>query len=679
MIRQFIITIVILVLSSFSCMARTGEAGQKTVKENDTLYVLDRGNKYVVDKTIIMVRPKKNAYKLDNLYRNVYTSKSGCHYLEVPAGMDIERFSESLKQSNQCEDVEYVTECIFLLEPNDPHKTHQWYINKLQLKNAWNITTGNSNIKVAIIDTGVDRDYEDLGYTSNSNYTNISYTLGYDYITGTQYSIPVDPHGSYVANIIGAKTNNGLYGCGISGGNNSPGVTLISYRASNALHVIQAINAAVNDGAKVINMSFSISQNPDIDDAISNAYNHNVSVVCATGNSGLSSIAYPASNNLTIAVGGSTEQDLKTPPSNYGTGIDLVAPGESIYLKGISSSGYYSGGGTSLAAPMVSGTIALMLSVNPYLTPDEIRTILHDSATKGNYYIYSSGWNSEVGYGILNTYLAVLCARLKIVGPMYVNDEESYEIENLPSGYTVEWSLSDPYYNQNCLAQNTPSANECTITCSSSHIMTNATLTAKIKYNGVTVRTLTKTVYAYDRFRGHYTSGNISEDIDYSYILHVTPNYNTIITSPILIGATVSYSTTATIPLYWGFSPTIGEIDVTMPSNNNGIPIVLYIGDVCDNHYTLYLYPTSYNSINVTNDNNGITVTITEFGDSERGLVIDQPWSVEVRNATTGEQMAIMTSTSRSETISTTGWPKGVYIVKVTIGKDELTEKVIVK
>ena len=167
---------------------------------------------------------------------------------------------------------------------------------------------------------------------------------------------------------------------------------------------------------------------------------------------------------------------------------------------------------------MVTGTIALMLSVNPNLTPNEIRTILHNSATKNTNYTYNSGWNSEVGYGILNTYLAVLYARLDIDGQKYINDEETYEIENLPSGYTVEWFLSDSYYNQNCLDQNTPSTNQCTITCSSSNIMMNATLTANVKYSGVTVRTLTKTVCAYDRFRGHYTSGNISADIDYSYI-----------------------------------------------------------------------------------------------------------------------------------------------------------------
>lgn len=678
MIRKSLLLAVIMVLSSFSCLAQEKEPVQKTVKENDTLFVIDHGRKYVVDKTVIKVKPKKDEYRQDETYRNLYTSKSGYHYLEVPTGMDIENLSELLKQSNQCEDIEYVTECKILFEPNDPHKTHQWFINKINLKDAWDITTGNSNIKVAIIDVGVvDNTYADLGYSSYGNYTNISYTLGHDYASDYVFTPEQKVHGTHVACVVGAKTNNGLYGCGITGGNNCSGVTLISYRVKNELHLVQAINQAVDDGAKVINLSLSSPYDLDIEDAIENAYNHNVSIACATGNDSLSSIRYPASNNLTIAVGASNQQDLRCTFSNYGTGLDIVAPGDQIYVQGTSSNSFISVGGTSIAAPMVSGTIALMLSVNPDLTPSEIRTILHNSATKGSY-VYTSGWNSEVGYGFLNTYLAVLYARLKIAGPKYISDEESYEIENLPSGYTVEWSLSNSYYNQNCLEQDEPYTNQCTITCSSSQIMMNATLTANIKYNGVTVHTLTKTVCAYDRFRGHYTSGNISADIDYTYILHVAPNYNTIITSPILLGATVSYSSSGTTPLYWGFSPSTGEINLTMPANNNGIPIVLYINDVCGNQYTLYLFRASSYSINVSYEENSITIMLNKNFNYERGLNLEQPYTIEIRNAVTGDLMAIQSTINLTEIISTLGWPKGVYVVKVKVGKEEFKEKIIV-
>lgn len=675
MIRQSIITIVILALSSFSCMAKTNEFGQKTVKENDTLYLLDQGKKYVVDKTVIRVKPTNNYYKLDNLYKITYTSESGCHYIEIPKGMDVEKFYKTLKESNQYEIVDYVSECKALLEPNDPLKTQQWFINKINLNNAWNKTTGNPNIKVAIIDTGIiDTGYADLGSSPTSNYSNVSSTI-HDYASNSQFTPVEDAHGTLVACVVGAKTNNGLDGCGVSGGNNCQGVTLISYRARNSSHVVQAINDAVNDGVSVINMSIKTYPNSDIDDAITNAHNHNVSVVCSSGNDGSSSLCYPAYNNLTISVGAINQWDYKCSFSSYGEGLDLVAPGAKIRVAANDTVF-----GTSFSAPMVSGTIALMLSVNPELTPDEIRTILHNTATKVGTYDYgTSGWNSDVGYGLLNTDFAVSLAQLKIIGPSYINDEESYVVGNLPSGYTVEWSLSDSYYNQNCLEQNEPNTNQCTITCSSSHTMINETLTANVKHNGVTLRTLSKKVYAYDDIKGHYTSGNISNDISYTHILSVTPNFNTHITSPMLIGATASYSTSATIPTYWAHIPSSGEIYVVMPTNNNGVPIVINIDDVFGNHYTLYLYAQRSYSMNVSNENNDIVVTLNENGDFLEEIAYDQPWTIKVYNAETGELTASLSSTNRSESISTARWPKGIYIVNVSFGDEILSEKVVVK
>lgn len=272
--------------------------------------------------------------------------------------------------------------------------------------------------------------------------------------------------------------------------------------------------------------------------------------------------------------------------------------------------------------------------------------------------------------------------KLKIIGNSFICDYSQYYVDDLPPGYYVSWNLSNSYYNNGFnLIPSYPTTGHCRIVRNPNHDLENATLTAEIKYNGVTVKTLTKTgIYAYEGFRGHYVSGNISSDIDYTYILHVTPNYNTIITSHNFLGATVSYSSSGTTPLYWGFDPSTGEIDVTMPSNNNNIPIVLNIDDVCGNQYTLYLFPTSYNSMNVSYGDSSITLTLNENGNPETGLSLDQPWTLEVSNALTGTLMATRSSmSSRSTTISTAGWPKGMYVVRVNIGNEVLTEKVIVK
>ena len=269
---------------------------------------------------------------------------------------------------------------------------------------------------------------------------------------------------------------------------------------------------------------------------------------------------------------------------------------------------------------------------------------------------------------------------LSISGPEVICDEGIYTVEGLPSGYTVEWSVSDSDYNDYCMETDTPSTNQCTITKDDYESMVDATLTATIKRQGDTVQVVTKTgISAYCDIIGHYTSGDISSDISYTHILPVMPGYNTIILSPVLIGATVSYSSTATIPLYWGFSPYSGEIDVTMPYNSVGRPIVINIYDVCGNYYNLYLYSQSQYLINISNDGNEITVSLNDNGEPTRDLSLDEPWTIEIRNATTGELMATRASTTRSTTITTAGWPKGMYVVKVTVDKETWSEKIVKK
>ena len=116
-----------------------------------------------------------------------------------------------------------------------------------------------------------------------------------------------------------------------------------------------------------------------------------------------------------------------------------------------------------------------------------------------------------------------------------------------------------------------------------------------------------------------------------------------------------------------------------MVTNNTSIPVVINIDDVCGNHYVLYAFASSQYSMNISNENNEITITLNENGEFQRDIAYDLPWTIEVHNAETGELKVTLSSTNRSESISTAGWSKGVYIVKVTIGKEELTEKIIVQ
>ncbi len=266
-------------------------------------------------------------------------------------------------------------------------------------------------------------------------------------------------------------------------------------------------------------------------------------------------------------------------------------------------------------------------------------------------------------------------------GDNLINSTLVYSIDPLPSGYSVEWSLSDRYYNQHCLQQNYPTHNRCTITRSNNQDMMNATLTATIKYNGKTIRTLTKTgLYAYKDFYGQYTSDNISGTIDYTHIFYVKPGSRTVITSPNLMGgATVTYDNSGIAPLYPTLDLRQGKYYFTMPTNNGGTPVVLNVNDVLGNHYQLYAVPRNSYYLNISYTDNNIDVSLINDDNPTKEISCTQQWSYEIRSATKGELKTSKKVNSNSTSISTAGWRKGIYVIKAKIGEEEATEKIIVK
>ena len=275
----------------------------------------------------------------------------------------------------------------------------------------------------------------------------------------------------------------------------------------------------------------------------------------------------------------------------------------------------------------------------------------------------------------------------KLIGPSLIVTDDFYYIRNLPPNYTVEWSLSDSYYNQHCLQQNYPAPNQCTITYSSGHYMINATLTATIKYNGNTIQTLTKTVSAYDDFHGQYTSDNLSGEIDGTHQFYVKPNVVSTITSPMLQGASVGYDYSGTIPTTFNFSVGQRKLYFTMPANNNGKPVIINVEDLCGNYFKLYAMPYNSYYMNITYGDGSIDIEMKETvadGSKSDALKMmntadDQTWQYEIWSSAMGTLKTAQTVSSRSTTISTAGWPKGVYVIKARIGKEEVTEKIVVK
>jgi subtilisin family serine protease len=666
------------VLFSLPNLAQIRKASGKVTKIDGRSYITQEDKLFEIDDKAVLVKLKRGGVIPPKLTKCNHPIAMDFYTMSVPDSIDVEKFVLMLEDTGVFEYVEY--NCIYepLMTANDTYISYQWHLSRINANAAWEITTGNPSIKVAVIDNGVELSHEDL-YYGGDNYSNLSVAECVDYVSSTDHT-PSSSHGTMVAGIIGAKTNNSVGVAGVAGGYGCSGARIISYRTDfTASQLASAVYSAVVNGVKVINISSGGGYSQTYSDLLDYAYNQGVTVVCGSGNDSSSSILFPASHQYTIAVG-CTDYDNYRNGSNYGSGLDLVAPSSYISSTCKTSEGkYVSGSGTSLAAPQVAGVAALMLSVNSNLTPSQIRNILRNTCTKLSHYSFTNGWNSEVGYGLLNAFAAVRnTMNLKIVGPQLISTYGTYYIQNLPSGVTTSWKLSDNYYNtHNCLMSNYPSTGHCLITRDNTHDMMDATLTAIIKYNNVTVDSLKlKHLYAYTGFWGQYTSGSLSGNINSSGTFNIKTNTVTTVTSPNFYGATVSYSSSGATPSSWGFNSSSGILNFN--TLNTTVPVIINVHDGCGNNYTLYAFPSGSYSINVSNGDGDITVTLVEDGDASKDFTLDEPWTMEITSATTGKVMATRSLTCRSETISTVGWPKGIYIVKVTIGKDELTEKVLV-
>lgn len=417
------------------------------VREGVKLFIVERGQKYDIDPTILLAKIKNDNRQLKNRVKPLFIDNLGIARIPVPDSLRTEDYKDFLEKSNEYEFVEYnivYPSCSFL--PNDVGIYYQWYLDKINAYNAWTISKGSSDVKVAVIDGGgISCSHPDIGFGTDG-YTNINISEGYNYVNSTITHSPTNNHGTMVAGIISAKTNNVIGIAGIAGGNYSAGSIIIPYQTGGLTSfIVSAINDAVDKGANVINMSFGGSYSSSIESAIQNAYNHGVTMVCSTGNNNSPYLLHPASSQYTIAVGATNKSDQRASFSNYGAGIDLVAPGDSIYSTSYNATNnintYTSFWGTSFAAPQVTGTIALMLSVNPSLTPNKIRDILKKSAYKINGYTYTNGWNQYVGYGLLNSYESVINS-IVIYGPSSFCNTATYFISNLPAGASVTWNTS---------------------------------------------------------------------------------------------------------------------------------------------------------------------------------------------------------------------------------------------
>lgn len=356
--------------------------------------------------------------------------------------------------------------------PNDI-KTEQWYLPQINASGAWDLKKGTGAV-IAIVDDAVRLTHEDLAANIWNNPGEIAGNgvdddgngyvddvHGYD--VADNDNNPTVPgsatnseftHGTHCSGIAAAVTDNGKGISSVSYGNK---IMAVKCKSSSDLgpslpYAYQGLIYAIETGADVISMSWGgYYYSATYQLLFDAAYDEGIVCVAAAGNSNTDIPMYPASYNHVISVAATDQNDLKAYFSNYGSTIDVSAPGVNIYstLAGSNSSyGFLSG--TSMACPLVSGLCALMISYNPALTPDEVEQCLKARADFIDN--LNTPYSGQLGAGRINAYNTLLCLQ-KTPTALFESDKQlvctgesvSYKdlsILNASSGISWQWTFA---------------------------------------------------------------------------------------------------------------------------------------------------------------------------------------------------------------------------------------------
>ena len=281
------------------------------------------------------------------------------------------------------------------LVPSDPWFDSQWHLAAVQAPQAWDITTGDGGVIIAVLDTGVDASHPDLAP---------NLVPGWNIYEDNSDTSDVYGHGTEVAGTAGAAGDNTIgvasvaFNCRVMPVRVSQEDGMASYSA-----IAAGLTYAADHGARVANISYMVTDSSTVTSAAQYFESKGGVTVVAAGNEG--AFDSSADNPYVLTVSATGPDDVLTSWSCTGNNIDLAAPGRGIWNT-TRGGGYGAGSGTSFSAPIVAAAAALVISANPSLSGTQVQDILKQSADD----LGTPGWDAGYGWGRVNAYRAVVAA-----------------------------------------------------------------------------------------------------------------------------------------------------------------------------------------------------------------------------------------------------------------------------
>jgi hypothetical protein len=305
--------------------------------------------------------------------------------------------------------------------PNDPLFAQSWHLRNtgqsggltgfdMDADIAWDVTTGAGSVIVVVFDNGIQQNHPDINQIAGRDFTSDASSNPNGGPFGTY-----DNHGTAVAGCVSGIVNNALGGVGVA-----PGVKVASARFSTGTNsagqgtfqyswLVNALNWAQTIGARVTNNSNGFGPSSSIDSAYANTRSAGLVHFASAGNDGISTIGYPSSSAAVNSVAAANRFGGRSSFSQYGTGLDFIAPGEQIVTTDrTGSAGYASGDytpadGTSFASPNAAAVAALVVSQNPGFTAAQVEARLQTTAVD----LGTVGYDTGYGWGFVNAQRAL--------------------------------------------------------------------------------------------------------------------------------------------------------------------------------------------------------------------------------------------------------------------------------